>query len=283
MRSALLVGLVAASTVCATEPWKLSLDANLTMTLNSYSENWAGTETGSLSWATQWTGIAEKQIGKAVNTRNTLKLAFGQTKTQIDDTRWSSPRKTTDVIDFESVWKGTVRGWVDPYIGARVVSQFLDARDPQLAHYGNPLDITESVGMMRDVLKKDAVQWNARLAGAVREHVDRIWEEQTYTDGGAELVTELNAAIRKDVVKLNSKLRLYEALFRDGSETIPNHWRHPDVDWENKLTINVTRFIMISYVAQLLYDREIDGNARFRQALAVGLSYAGKLPREKKE
>lgn len=35
------------------EPWEISVDANLTLTLNTYSSSWAGDETGSFSWASQ--------------------------------------------------------------------------------------------------------------------------------------------------------------------------------------------------------------------------------------
>jgi len=272
---------VCAALVTAGEPWKLSLDANLTMTLNTYSNNWAGSEKGSLSWATNWLGIAEKQMGKSFNTKNTLKLAFGQTKVQDEETdHWSAPQKSTDQIEFESVLKMTLNTWVDPFIGVRVTSQFLDGRDPGLAHYGNPVEVMESFGGRRDLVKKDALTWDLRLAGAARQHVDRIWDDLNTSDGGIEMVTELNAVVRKDVVKFTSTLKLYEALMRAGSDTLPDWWRHPDINWENKLTISVTRYIMISYYAQLLYDREIDANPTFRQALALGLSYSAKRPKD---
>jgi len=220
---------VCAALVTAGEPWKLSLDANLTMTLNTYSNNWAGSEKGSLSWATNWLGIAEKQMGKSFNTKNTLKLAFGQTKVQDEETdHWSAPQKSTDQIEFESVLKMTLNTWVDPFIGVRVTSQFLDGRDPGLAHYGNPVEVMESFGGRRDLVKKDALTWDLRLAGAARQHVDRIWDDLNTSDGGIEMVTELNAVVRKDVVKFTSTLKLYEALMRAGSDTLPDWWRHPD-------------------------------------------------------
>ena len=279
MRNPFICVCLLSSLAFAGEPWKLSLDANLTMTLNTYSENWAGTEEGALSWATQWTAIAEKQIGAKLNNCNTLKLAFGQTKTQLTKTKWSAPIKSTDQIDFETVLKTTLGTWVDPFVSGRLVTQFLDGRDPDLAHYGNPLVFTEALGATRDLVKKDAVAWNLRIGGAARELVDRIWDSLSTTDGGVELVTELNASLRKDVVKLTSTLKVFEALLKEDSEHLNDDWRYPDINWENKLTISLTKYIMISYYAQLLYDREVDYNARFRQTLAVGLSYAATRPR----
>jgi hypothetical protein len=277
-----LVAAVLAFAVCvsAGEPWKLSLDANVTMTLNSYSENWAGSEVGALSWATQWTGVAEKQLNKSFNTKNTLKLAFGQTKVQLTTSKWSAPVKSTDLIDFETVWRTTLGTWVDPFISVHALSQFLDGRDPGLAHYGNPVELTEAFGAKRDLVKKERLLWDLRLAGAGRENIDRVWDSCTTTDGGLELVSQLDAALRKDIVKLTSTLKLYEALMREGSEKLNNDWKYPDISWENKLTVSLAKYIMISYVVQLLYDREVDANARFRQTLALGLTYGARSPKE---
>ena len=59
-----------------------SVDANLTLTQNAYSSNWAGTEVGVISWTFNSNSILEKQVSEKLNNKNTLKLAFGQTINQ---------------------------------------------------------------------------------------------------------------------------------------------------------------------------------------------------------
>jgi len=85
-------------------PWNLSVDANLTLNQNAYSNNWVGSELGTLAWAFAANSLAEKQVHPKINNKNTLKLAYGQTYTQEKNTKkWLSPIKSTDLIDFESV------------------------------------------------------------------------------------------------------------------------------------------------------------------------------------
>ncbi len=272
--------------ISAGEPWKLSLDANLTMTLNVYSDDWTGGEAGALSWASRLEAIAQKQVGKYLQTKNTLKLAFGQTKTQRDDDSWTAPQKSTDLIDLETRWKSTLGGWVDPYVSVRGVSQFIDLSDttaPRYYPYVNPIDITESIGALRELVQKDEVAWTLRLGGALRQNINRWEPDEDYAtmvtnDGGVEIVTDFEAELHDGFLKYKAGLKVYEALFRADSDEIPDHWRYPDINWENTLTVNITKYVMVSYYLQLLYDKEVSANARVKHALAFGLTYGGKYP-----
>ncbi|MBD3239689.1 MAG: DUF3078 domain-containing protein [Chitinivibrionales bacterium] len=305
----------AAMSIAADEPWKLSLDANLTMTFNAYSDDWAGGESGSLSWASRLEAVAAKQVGKYLHTKNTLKLAFGQTKTQRKDDSWTAPEKSTDLIDFETRWKSPLGGWVDPYISVRCVSQFIDLSDTTTNPYypyGNPIDITESAGALRELVAKEELSSTLRLGGALQQNIDRwapylkdttVIRDGNRTDttiassnggkdtivvtnsGGIEAVVDFEAVLRDGFLKYKTSLKVYEALFRADSDKLPNHWRYPDVNWENTLTATIAKYVMISYQLQLLYDKEINANARIKQTLAIGLTYGGKYPKpqEKKK
>ncbi len=111
--------------------WKLSSDINLTQTQNTYSDSWEGDEKGSLSWAFTLNALAEKQLSELLNSRSTLKLAFGQTHNQggeNPDRYWLSPTKSTDLIDLESVLRFSAGMIVDPYLSGRLQSLFHDGR-----------------------------------------------------------------------------------------------------------------------------------------------------------
>jgi len=282
MRTKLFLSLLTAVLLARAQevsPWKLSLESNLTLTLNTYSTNWTGAEKGSFTWVGKMTGIAEKQIIKQINNLNTLKLAFGQTKTEnkdavTGDRTWTSPAKSTDLIDFETVFKFTLGGWVDPYLSGKAVSQFFDPA-PDFDYYFNPVDFTESFGVMRDLIKKDNMSSFVRFGGAFKQNVNRRRPADTLTlsDGGLELVAEYKADKIKETISFLSRLSIYEALFRFNAPEGYTDFRHPDVKWENVLTVSLFKYLMLSYSADLLYDIETETSPQFRQSFGAGVTF----------
>ena len=117
-------------------PWKLTVNSNLLMSLNAYTNNWDGEEKTALLYTAKIDAVAERQFTEKVNWKNTLKLAFGQTfdveEDSTGDSTWLTTSKSTDLIDFESLLKLTIHSRVNPYLSARLVSQFWDQPDPQI-------------------------------------------------------------------------------------------------------------------------------------------------------
>ncbi|MBD3344961.1 MAG: DUF3078 domain-containing protein [Chitinivibrionales bacterium] len=286
--------------------WLMSTNTNLTVNQNAYSESWMGGEQSNFSWAVHLNAKAEKQFNPRVHNENTLKLAFGQTQIGEQDSsgewHWSRPQKSTDLIDFESVLKFTLKTVIDPFVAGRLVSQFYDLRDPVNERYINPLEITESFGVARQLLKKeDVLTWNGRLGGAVRQYVDRdAWntdliptqkKTEFTNDGGIELVTELTANNREKWWEFSTLLRVYEALLYSDSDeyrklagkdpddnTEPDDWRYPDVNWENSLNINFTKYIMLNVYLQLIYDRDkqpdmYKNSPQLKETMSLGLTF----------
>ncbi len=268
--------------------WTASLDANLTLTENAYSNNWVGGEAGALSWAFNANGLAERQLHHRVHNRNTLKLAFGQVHTQDPDTdAWTSPEKSTDLVDFETVFRFTLGAFADPFAAGRLESQFLDASDPTRDDLFDPLTLTESFGVARALVDEEKRDWTVRLGVGVRQHMDRgalvdsvagVRETRTSTDGGVEFVTEFTSPLAGDRIALTSKLIVFKALFFSRSDEVKglpteDYWKAADVNWENVFNANITKYLMVSLYLQLLYDKEIDLAGRFKQTLSLGLTY----------
>ncbi len=266
--------------------WKVSINSNLTLSMNMYSDNWTGGELSAFSWVAQFNGVFEKQLFDKLNNRNTLKLAFGQTMLQQEDStgekEWLDPEKSTDLIDLESLFRFTLHSFVDPFIGVRFVSQFYDASVPDDPYAVNPIAITESFGAARALVKNDNITWDARLAGAVRQSIERRKRDvdSAFTnDGGLEFVTEFGAVNKAKWLEFSSILKVYEALFStasDDEQDFPQEWQYPDINWENSLTVNLTKYIMMNVYLQLLYDKEIDSDPRFKETLSLGLTYTFK-------
>ena len=269
------------------EGWQVESDVNLTLTQNAYSDNWDGGETGALSWALNSNTLAESQLTDLWNSRNTLKLAFGQTHNQNRETKkWAEPATTTDLIDFESVLRMT-HGWaVDPFASGRLESRFLDTSDPAKKRTFNPILLTESVGVARVFIKEEHRELSTRLGGAVRQHIDRdalpagATERETVStdDGGIEFVAQYRGPLADGAMTLTSDLTVYKALYyseSDALEGLPgaDKWKSPDVNWENTLSAGITDYLVVNLFLQLLYDEEVDEDLRFKETLSLGFTF----------
>lgn len=269
------------------DPWKLTSEANITLTQSAYSDNWVGGEAGALSWTFNSNSRAEKLLGTSVNTMNTLRLSFGQTHNQdVDTKKWAKPVKSTDLIDFESLFRFLIGAYVDPYFSVRVETQFLDASDPLKNRHVNPLKFTEAAGIAKVFIEEENHMLMARLGGGLRQFLNRdelnldTLERETLksNDAGLTFDAEYRTPFADDKLTFASKLTVFQALYyseADALKELPNedYWKAPDVNWENIFTANITEHLMVNLYVQLLYDKQIDLKGRFKQTLSMGITY----------
>ncbi len=279
--------LAACSIQSGAEPWKITVDSNLTLAQNAYSDNWAGGEAGALSWAATSNSLAEKQLSPVVHNRNTLKLQFGQTLSQDKTTReWAKPAKSSDLIDFESLFRMTLGGFVDPYASVRVETQFIDTSDPAINRWLNPVQYTESAGIARTLIKQGKRELSTRFGAALKQRQNRevlnaatAAREDIYTrDGGFLSVTDFTSPLADEKMTFTSKLSIFKALYSSESDRLKglpneNYWQDPDVNWENTLSVSITKYIMVNLTFQVLYDKEVDPVMRLKENLGLGVTY----------
>jgi len=219
--------LMLSAALFAKEEWKIKSDIAFSATQNSYSDNWEGGEMGSIAWVLNLNSSAEKQLSKIMLNQNSLKLSFGQTHNQYTsettgDKNWAKPVKSTDLIDFETILRFTLGGFVDPFISGRFESQFLDQRTSENIII-NPMVFTETIGAAKDIIKEDNQSLTARLGGGLRQHIDRDQtvptvedpdKEETLTivDGGLSFIAEYKTNL-SEIASFTSKLSLYQALY----------------------------------------------------------------------
>ncbi len=282
-----LMFVLAPSIVFAQGEWQLSGDLSLNVTQNAYSDSWTGGEAGTVSWVSIANMIAEKQLSSKYHWRNTGKFSFGQIHNQNPETNdWEKPEKSTDKIDIESVLKMTLGAAVDPYIAFRLESQFLDNSIPEVKRLFNPILLTESAGASRTLYKEEKRgEVLTRLGLAIRQRIDRevvtIEPEETTTetttDGGLEWVTDVNYVITPEKLRYESKLSVFQAFFNSRSDELEgesaDYWKAPDLNWENIITASINQYVQVSLYTQLLYDKEIDKRGRFKETLALGVTY----------
>ncbi len=284
--AASLTFFIAAGTAGA-EPWKIDVNTNLSTALNSYSNNWVGGEAGSFTWASQFLGLAEKQLTGKLDTKTTINLQFGQTITQDKTTKyWSVPQKSTDLIDGLELLRLTLGGWVDPFLSVRAISEFLDGSDKLLVRYMNPVDITEALGVSRTLEKNGNVDWSTRLGGAAHQLVDRhhldtatgARSTDVINDGGVLFNMDLKATNKANWITLLSSLQLYEALVssqaaQEKGTNAENDWRQPHLKWENTLTLTFAKYLMLNISAYAYYDKDIAKSMRLKETLSAGVTY----------
>lgn len=287
--ASLLIGLVfllALASIAAADPWKISLDLGLNLTQNSYSNNWTGGEIGSVAWVSMANGIFERQFSPIFNFKNTTKLQFGQTHTQDEITKdWKKPIKSTDKIDIENLGRFTLQAWVDPYVAFRIESQFLDASYNPVKRLFNPMLLTESAGIAKTIFTRDKDLVATRLGFSLRENINRAiidtatesTETQTASDGGIESVTDAQYKLAPNI-NYTGKLSLFKAFFfskADDFKGTPaeDYWKAVDVNLENGISVAISKYIVLNFYTQLLYDKQVDLGGRFKETFALGLTY----------
>jgi hypothetical protein len=285
MRKIMIVTLILIIQIFAT-PWNLSVDANLTLTQNAYSNNWTGGEAGLLTWVFNSNSLAEKQLNSKVNNKNTFKLAFGQIYNQDKETKeWLDPVKSTDLIDFESVLRFTLGAFVDPFASGRIETQFLDNSDTALDRFINPINFTEALGVARVWVKGEKREFSSRFGFGLkqiinRDELDTLGNRETKISnyGGFTFVTDFNTPLAQEKITFTSKLSVFEAVFYSEADELKglpneNYWKYPDVNWENIFTASITKYLMVNLYLQFLYDKEIDNEIRIKETLGLGLTF----------
>jgi hypothetical protein len=287
-----LAFLLMMGSLSSAQEWEKSFDLGLNVTQSSYSDSWVGGEAGNVTWAANGNGIFARQISHRFRLKNTIKLAFGQTINQDpEDKTWSKPTKSTDKIDLEALGLFTVDAPVEPYAAVRFESQFLDASVDTNKRFINPILLTESAGIAREILKKNKDEVLARVGFAVKQHINRdvyVYETTptdttvtvetiSSTDGGIESVTDAKLVLN-DKLGYLGKLTLYKALFYSkkgefkGTEA-EDYWKAVDINWENTLAASISKYVQVSLYLQLLYDKQISKKGRLKETLALGLTY----------
>lgn len=288
----LILLIVGMSPVFAQEPeadpnaWKTHVEAGLGLTQSAYSDNWTGGEVGSVIWAANLHATAEKQLSPRFRTENDLKLAFGQTHSQSQETKeWASPVKSSDKIRFDSILKLTLNTWVDPYVAGVFQSQFYDASVPSVKRYVNPIGLTESAGASRTIFDKPAGKLMTRLGFGMREFIDKTvvdtlaqtTKTETSYDSGIEWVTDWTTSLSKTLT-YTTKLTVFQAIFYSESDELEgspeaDYWKATDMTWENITTASVSKIVQVSLAWELWYDKQVSKGGRFKETLALGVAW----------
>ena len=266
--------------------WQKTMVLDITAAQTAYSDSWVGGEAGTFAWVSNLNAKVERRFSQKFNFKSNLRLAFGETTVQDEESKsWSKPKKSTDLIDWENVGTFPLQAFVDPYLALRFESQFLDASVAEKKRYFNPKKFTYSGGIARIFYRKEKDELSSRLGLALRQqiHNDIIdletleTKNNTDTDGGIESVTDAQFTLSKRVGYIG-KLSLYKALFSSISDDaegtdFEGFWKAVDVNLENTLKVSVSKIMTVIMYNQFLYDKEITKKGRVKQTMGVGLTF----------
>ena len=271
----LVIIIIAATTWLMAEDWNTTADISITMNQNAYSNNWTGEERGSISWVFNANFLAEKQLTAKVHNKNTLRLAFGQTHNQVVDLAgeksWEKPVKSTDLIDFESMFRFTLGSIVDPFASFRDETQFLDESFPETKIF-NPNTTTETFGIAKVFIKDDTQELSTRLGAAFKQYFDSNLDDNT-NDGGVEFVGIYTKPFKENMIKYSTNLNLYKPFFYSDAVEGEDAWKQVRMNWQHDVDISLTSLINLKLYVQLLYNEMVIDEIQFKETLGLGLSY----------
>lgn len=259
------------------EGWQKSGDFNILLSQSYYSDNWAGTEKGNITWTASMNFIMEKQLNKMLHDKNTLLLSFGQTHSQDYDAEgelvWQKPEISTDKIDYENLLTFTLQKYVDPFASFRWESSFYDGSDPDNEFYINPNIITLSAGVKRDLFSGEKQSLDARLGAAWKNFLNQHDDIDYQNNAGAELVLGYWYLFAGDFGKFDSTMRLYQALLTS-EDNDNDDWKSLDMEWINNLTLKINSYVGVKVYFEMLYDKEVIDEFRFQENLGINITYA---------
>ncbi len=285
--SALFVLLVSCIFARQTTQWTTQSRISLSTAFNNYSASWSGGESGSLNWIADANLLAQKQLSPMLETKSTLKLSFGQTHVQDENTRkWASPKTASDLIDLESVLRFTLQTYVDPFVAGRAETKFFDNSVRENTRALNPLKFTESAGIVRMFVNQEKNELSARLGAGFRQNIDRdvldvlADEKSTVTtnDGGLEFVGRYRTLLANGQIYYDAKLNIYKSIYYSEAsalEGLPeaDYWKSPDISFEHTFSANITKVLMVGLYIQMLYDKQIDKRMQHKETLSLTVAF----------
>ncbi|MBU0742865.1 DUF3078 domain-containing protein [bacterium] len=268
------VAVLAAAAAANAGAWEKTADLGLLFSQSSYSDEWAGSELGTMTWTFNADMVAARNMSASTNWKNTLKLKYGQTHQEKEadgGKAWARPLKSTDRVFLESLMRFGVEHPITPYAAFTVESQFHDGGNNLLA----PALLTESSGVGRTLVKDERTELLTRVGFAARQRMAH--GVKTVNDAGVEWVSDLSHTFSENL-KAVSKLRVFQAVTSSASDDLAglpgqDDWKGVDMAWETTFSAAVSKYIQATLFFEVLYDEEIVSKARYRELFGFGVTY----------
>lgn len=241
--------------------------------------NWQEGGINTLAFTVSTTGKVARTEGAWEQTHE-ARLAFGLIKQDTLDVR-----KADDVIRLTSSLQYTGVGFFrtfNPTLGASARTQFAEGynydTDPfeegqtppvKVSDFLAPGTFTQAVGLTYEPAAwvKQRVGLGAKETVVVIERLRPLYgvrvDQPVRFEAGLEARTEVDKEVLENV-RLQSTLGLFASF---------NQPNHPDVLWENLVTMQVNSYLSVTFEFVTLFDRDISTQAQFKEVLSLGVSF----------
>ncbi len=254
-----------------TSIWKKNVVGNLNLTQASFS-NWEKGGDNSLAWQLKFDSKFEMDAEKW-NWATTGKFELGFAKVGGNEAR-----KSSDIVDIETVVTKKLGKLLNPFVAATVKSQFVagfkfdDTAETktQVSKFMDPGYFTQSAG----IGYKPNDNFQSRLGFTLKETLtsdfpqyaddaDTPEIEKTRIEPGVSSVTDLKWKIHENVAYV-SKLNVFSDM---------KSVNRIDVLLENQVIMKVTKYLNVNVSVDVLYDKDVTDKTQLKEVLAIGLVY----------
>jgi hypothetical protein len=216
--------------------------------------------------------FASNYIEEVWNFKNSLKLAYGQTKIANADF------KTNDnELFLESVYTRDIGIWVDPYVSNIVRTTIAQGYNydgderTEIAAFFDPGYISQSIGVginKSEIIKtrfglgfQETFTNKHRNYSDDPETTDKM--EAFKFETGFESVTDVQWGFMENMM-FKSKLRLFTRF-----ENM-DIW---DVRWDNTISAKVNKYIVVNLNVLAIYEKSQSVRTQLKEALQIGITY----------
>lgn len=250
--------------------WDADVLAALQFTRNHYG-NWNNGSDGVNSnvWILKYDADVTGHFSH-IDWRNIAKLEWGQTYQ-----KGSGTRKTSDRIFLETNVAENDFKPFEPYVGLRFESQFsksyeyTDSTKTPISCFMDPGYFTQMAGISyapNDHFKQSFAFANRMTFSegyGYADDKDTEKFEKFRDEPGLESVTEFKVNLSSIA---SFKTRLWGFVNFEGVDEI-------DGKWENSLEVAIAPLIVLSVTVEMAYDKDIDEDAQYRDAVNLGITW----------
>lgn len=243
--------------------WNLNLSTSLTVTQTAYHQ-WASGGSNVFVWTGGFNGSAIWDTTRW-NWANELKIIFGQSKQNGE-----APRKTDDLIDWESVLTFKQKEYLNPYISLNLQTQMAPGYKyeketrTQISDTFDPAYVTNGIGVGYAPKKT----FRTRIGLATRttfaqKFVNFDQGKKFGVESGMQWVTHAERRFSKYLF-VRSRLNLFSSF-----EKI----EYGNIFWDTLIQASLTKYIIVNLQTFLVYDAKVSPKTQLKEVLSIGLKY----------
>jgi hypothetical protein len=243
--------------------WNLNLGVSLTVTQTAYHQ-WASGGSNVFVWTTGLNGSAILDTTNW-NWANEAKIIFGQSRQNGE-----LPRKTDDLIDFESVLTLKKKEYLNPYVSLNFQTQMAPGYKydketrVKISDAFDPAYLTNGLGIGYSPKKtfRTRIGLAARAVFANKFSVFDGGKNKS-VESGLQWVTHAERRFWGKFL-IRSRLNIFSSF---------ENFEYGNIFWDTLMQASVTKYIIVNLQTFVVYDAKVTKKTQVKEVLSIGLKY----------